>query len=528
MKINKKHLGTTLIVGVSLCSLMPKTDITATEITDNTQIAFKDYGTTGLASSDTILTVDYGTSCDEVVFDATLNGGNGAGPEAFWVENESSVYILDSLGKKINHYVNKRFTDSTPLIGTMSPQCFAVASNGTIYVCDTYNGESKLLLYDENELSNSFVLDDLIATYDISVDENGFVQLSDWNIVYEYHFSDGILTPLAQTPLDVSKMPENAYTRHLGTDENFRYELQTQLVDSCVLLGEIRVAAVNSEGGLVSSARIPLEDFVYQPNQYIQIDGNGKIYMMVPTSTHLEIRKITLGATSDSRIDEVIALAAEYEAQAQTVASHSANASISLTRQEVLNRANLMATYRWTLSAANTSTKANVTLPDFVIEAKSTGNLENGGTVQITGIPYCWGGFDSQYTSNSGYSTFDQAIAAEHIAGNVSSANGNKKVPGTAGLDCSGFVSAAYGLSTKKGTGDLLDFGTAIDISAIDTMDFLVKSGHTLLFYNWQSSDKSRMLIIESINGLTNYDDKVIVRVVNTNDYLGYSIRTPW
>lgn len=461
-----------------------------------------------------------------------MNAGDGAYPEAFWVENESSVYILDSLGKELKHYIDGDFVGSVPLTSASAPQCFTITSDGTIYVCDTYNGEASLLVYDKSGLHSSFALGNLIDTRNVSVDENGTVQISDWYDIYEYHLSNGALTLFSKTPLETSKMPENAYTRRIGEDTGFHYELQTQLVDSFVFLGEIQVATVNSEGNIMSNARVPLEEFLYQPNQYIQINGNGEIYMMIPTKDDLEIRKITLGAASDSKLDEVIALAAEYEAEAQIKAASadSTNASISLTRQEVLNRANLMASYRWTLSAKNTTVKTNVTLPDFVAEAVSSGKLSNGKTMQITGIPYCWGGFESQYTSGlSGYATFDAAIAAGYTAGNVSSANGNQRVPGTTGLDCSGFVSAAYGLSSKMGTGNLINFGTDLGSTKnLDTMDFLVKSGdHALLFYNWQNSDKSKMLVIESIN-TTGYDDKVIVRVVDTDNYLGYTAKTPW
>ena len=67
----------------------------------------------------------------------------------------------------------------------------------------------------------------------------------------------------------------------------------------------------------------------------------------------------------------------------------------------------------WTLSSKNISTNTDVKLPDFIQRAVSDGLLENGGTVRMSGIPYCWGGFDSQYTSNnSGYSTFADAISA--------------------------------------------------------------------------------------------------------------------
>mgnify|MGYP001135334440 CR=1 FL=1 len=41
------------------------------------------WGTSGKASSETILRVEYGTEGGKVYCDSSLNMGNGAGPEAF-------------------------------------------------------------------------------------------------------------------------------------------------------------------------------------------------------------------------------------------------------------------------------------------------------------------------------------------------------------------------------------------------------------------------------------------------------------
>lgn len=79
--------------------------------------------------------------------------------------------------------------------------------------------------------------------------------------------------------------------------------------------------------------------------------------------------------------------------------------------------------------------------------------------------------------------------------------------------------------------------GTVVTKDTINTMDYLVrrnyydesgerKSNHVILFYNWQSSDKSRMLIIETALST----EKTVVRVVDTDDYVecGFEMKTPW
>lgn len=66
----------------------------------------------------------------------------------------------------------------------------------------------------------------------------------------------------------------------------------------------------------------------------------------------------------------------------------------------------------------------------------------------VSGIPYCWGGYVSLDLSNQPQvKNFKDALQKGYIAGNINTSGGYK--PLTAGLDCSGFVSAVYKLPQK-------------------------------------------------------------------------------
>lgn len=528
-----KLLSLLLLGGMILHLPTSNVIIAATEAADATPSTEIILGTQGTSVSETIYSFNYGTAEGELLFNSIMNEGNGAGPEAFLVDG-NSIYVLDSLDQKLEHYINGVYVDSATLTSVSAPQCFTLTSNGTIYVCDAYNGKGKLFVYNDNILNDMYYID-LSDAKNIYVNADGIIQITNWYELYTYIVQNNELILLSKKELETSEVSENSYSRLLSQDSQYRYELQTQLAISRMLLGEICVAALDSMHNIVASARIPLEEFLYRPNQYIQIGTDGIVYLMVPTESHLEIREITLGTVCDSKFNEIEAYAQSYEAQTLSQNTPAITDSISLTRQQVLERANLIASHRWTLSLSNTAARTNVTLPDFVQTALSDGSLNNSATLQITGIPYCWGGFDSQYTSNnSGYSTFDDAIAAGYTAGNVNPTS-KSKVANTAGLDCSGFVSAAYGFSGKQGTSYFSTFGSEVTTDTIDTMDFIVrynysnKANHVLLFYNWQANDKSKMLIIEA-NNPNDYDDKTLIRIVNTDDYLnnGYVMRSPW
>ena len=519
-----------LIVGMLIT--VPASEICAMDTISTTWNNF------GEASSEMLLEIACGKNEGEIFYYNGADGDYGAGPEAFYVENENSIYILDTVNKRINHYLNEVYAESWELTSTKSPQCFYFADNGTLYVCDTYNGKTTLWIYRNDGTEKSFELDGMeyVNVREISFASENILCVSDWYDIYYYEIGNEKVEYLRTQTLECVDMPGVSYSKYLGAGIGYHYEMQTTLVESGMFLGEINIVAIDSSGKIMSSARVPLEEFVYRPNKYVQIGSEGVVYFMIPAETGLEVRKVILGRTSDSQLDEVMALAEEYETQLSTAAEYSvASAFISLTRQEVLERANLIVTQTWTLSADNVDIEnmSNVELPDYIQEIVDSGALDNGGTVSMEGIPYCWGGYDSRYTSNTSYDTFVEAIENGYVAGNVSTASSGK-VGGTAGLDCSGFVSAAYGLS-KKGTSYFSNNGTNVTTDTIGTMDYLIrynypnKGNHVVLFYNWQNTDKSRMLIIEV--AIRSSTDDITVIMVRDSDYFlnnGYVMKTPW
>lgn len=495
------------------------------------------WGNLGRSSSEIILDVDYGTEPGKVLFHRGGDEEYETGPEAFYLENENSIYILDTLNKRINHYENGTFSEMIALENSNSPQSFLIAADGTLYVYDTYYGEAILRIYMTNGLEKTYVLEDMdyINIRNIRVGSENMIYLSDWYDIYLYDISGEIAELVKKTTLECVENQDVTYSKYIGGDINGHYEMQTTIVESSMLLGEISVVAYDNEEITLGSARVPLEDFVFRPNQYIQIGTDGKVYFMIPMESGLQIRKVTLGSISDSELDKVEKLAEEYEAEIAAQASM-ASAFVSLTRQEVLERANLIVGQSWTLSADNVDIEdlSEVELPVYIDDIVKSGALDNGGTVTMSGVPYCWGGYDSRYTSYTEYDTFSEAIEHGYVAGNRCTVS-DIQVEGTAGLDCSGFVSAAYGIS-RLTTAGFDNNGTAVTKDTINTMDYLVRrdyyingklqGNHVILFYNWQATDKSRMLIIETSLST----EKTIIRIEDTDEFLqkGYEMKTPW
>lgn len=126
-------------------------------------------------------------------------------------------------------------------------------------------------------------------------------------------------------------------------------------------------------------------------------------------------------------------------------------ASTAMTRG--VRMANLEWTYSKTKNGDKTvipsALRSSVTQPSFLVGVT--------GTKTFRGYPYNWGGYDSEWTaSSSGWKSFADGLSKSKYAGNIK-AGTKGHITNTIGLDCSGYVSAAYDLGKKYGTSTLID-----------------------------------------------------------------------
>ena len=140
-----------------------------------------------------------------------------------------------------------------------------------------------------------------------------------------------------------------------------------------------------------------------------------------------------------------------------------------ITRTQIINNAVPYTTYIWT------ATKANIW------NGTSCGGktIQTPSWVQIgqnSGMPYCWGGWtkttDIQNYLNNGKS-----------AGDINTDTNFGAEPNCAvGLDCSGLVSRAWGLTNKLGGNGLVNISTPITLNQTQPGDILVLPGeHVML-----------------------------------------------
>lgn len=155
-----------------------------------------------------------------------------------------------------------------------------------------------------------------------------------------------------------------------------------------------------------------------------------------------------------------------------------------ITRTQVWKRAMNMINLQWNYSAA----KNGVTNSPDVMQPQQ---LQNATSGQMTGIPYCWGGLDSldMKSDDAPWANFLDAINQGAYAGNVNTSDSIGYIPGTAGIDCSGFIQAAYNIQNpaKLSTWTMFNtYFTPISVNELKRMDILNKSDwHVTMFDRW-------------------------------------------
>ncbi|MBA3705451.1 MAG: PKD domain-containing protein, partial [Bacteroidetes bacterium] len=136
-----------------------------------------------------------------------------------------------------------------------------------------------------------------------------------------------------------------------------------------------------------------------------------------------------------------------------------------LTRTQIINNGAAYTSYVWTATATNIKYNMNCT---------PVGNINTPSWIILgsnVAIPYCWGGFSS-------LTSFSAGINAGKCAGDTDTRTyGDCCESCAVGVDCSGFVSRAWGLTSKQSTTTLPNISTAINLTSVQPGDIVNLAG---------------------------------------------------
>lgn len=290
--------------------------------------------------------------------------------------------------------------------------------------------------------------------------------------------------------------------------------------------------------------KMDLDSWVVIPKRYFRVI-NEQPYLMNCYKDRVVIEKVIFEDTlQNSFWDNIESIQEEVKARNESMKklkqerdeknTKAAN-KISLSRSEVISRAESMRSYYWVLNAKHKVVRESTLLPKAVQDAPVGQSFQ--------GIPYCWGGFfglsDTSSVGSYGGKFSDKITTVfsdgtMYMAGNVKSKDSSGKRQGhiseTIGLDCSGFISSAYGLTRKESTVTLKDtrnFYEVANLKNLQAGDILVSSeeGHVYLYTGRNGTN----YVVYDCNSSKD-TGKVLKREI-TEEHIqkfNYVGRTPW
>lgn len=431
-------------------------------------------------------------------------GGFVEGPEAIASSDDGRLYVLDSGQSQILE-IEADGTVGTihipdadyPLDMAVYDDCFVILdSEPTILILDSY-GElvGKMDLPDgmgSRQVMSLFARDDEIGF--VTVENEEYVSITD--VEFErllsgaeneasvqcvadeaekldsrflneaVSFEQGIAGPnqmLIQLSNDNDITIETDYM--IGVVQTFSdgadiYAVVEEVsLYTSVVLVESSIRKYDTSGRLLGMNRLPTDNNVLYPDNAVEVTRNGAILYMAPCEDAVRIYQITLGDSYDSQLDEM------SEATLQSISTqisddigiselHSAGYGSPLSRSTVRTRAKAMANYSWTWNPVKYDHYIDGTDRNESVDPRPS-HLSPTESHTVTGIPYMWGGWDSQYSStdDAPWSTFAGALSYYTtygpLVGDTGESNAALHDGLGAGIDCAGFVSAASGAYTS-------------------------------------------------------------------------------
>jgi hypothetical protein len=246
------------------------------------------------------------------------------------------------------------------------------------------------------------------------------------------------------------------------------------------------VVRFSPKGEQESIYDIPLQESVTLSRRFIAISPDGDVYFLRTRKTEVDVigvgaRKVRANAVLDNP-----SLPHLPSAETRLTGNEPVAAVRALTRQQVIQTAFAFEGLQWHLGSSNYGADPDTPCTGFN-RIRRPGYLGGKLNQEVRGVPYCWG-------CHGSLNTFRNNIARGMLAGNVCTHNDPR--PDVTGVDCSAFVSAAWGLANHFTTSAIPAITTEVT-NAWDLQpgDALNKAGsHIMLFLGFTPDRKAEVM----------------------------------
>jgi hypothetical protein len=250
------------------------------------------------------------------------------------------------------------------------------------------------------------------------------------------------------------------------------------------------VVRFSPQGVQESVYDIPLQESIALSRRFIAISPEGDVYFLRTRKTDADVigvgsRNVRANAVIDNPN------LPRFTAPDVKIPNGPIAAVRSLGRQQVIQTAFAFEGVQWRLTPAAYGRDPDTTCTGFN-RIRRPGYLSGKLNQEVRGVPYCWG-------CHGSLNQFLSRVANGTLAGNVCTHNDPR--PDVAGVDCSAFVSAAWGLANHFTTAAIPGITTQLQ-NAWDLQpgDALNKPGsHVMLFLRFTPDRKAE--VMESSTG---------------------------
>lgn len=425
------------------------------------------------------------------------------GIESFAIDEEGRLYLSNFATGKIKVYYNNSLEKEIDISQFTQPRDI-MFNLDSVYILEDSGKISQLLMNSESEFSKStdYGIPLFLAS---EVEENGNKMIpleeeiekvrpvrflkdyfnEELFIIYDnnslFHFKDAKLKSLDLDKYELPYLEGVVYKQIIGIDKNsyiYITGIEISKLEDTIDLKEL-VYRFDSSGHLTGIAEPVDESNYLVPYKYLDLNGKGELYQLLVLEDRVKVFRLSFQNPTDFKrkgkekndSSNLDSLSTETDEEADTFLQF---------REVLYNRAVEILEYSWTYKPGyQRNLPFDVELPFYLKKLEQE--------EELTGIPYCWGGFDSLESSslNQNWLNFLDALEKKAIIGNVGITVNYH--PGTSGLDCSGFVSAVLGLESRRPSwyfyykNDLVE---KISYEKLSLMDILVKNGHSFFYLN--------------------------------------------
>jgi hypothetical protein len=253
----------------------------------------------------------------------------------------------------------------------------------------------------------------------------------------------------------------------------------------------IFVARYAKAGALEGVYELPFTSSIAISRRFVTVSPEGDVYFLRNRKEGTDVLGVGFRPMKNATVIS-LAPAAAQPTMAMLARQKGANAAVRpLTRAQVIETANAFASIRWRVNPSAYGPTPDTACTGFN-RVRRPGYLNGKVNQEVQGIPYCWGCMGS-------LPQIATLIDRGMKAGNVCTRNDPRR--DVAGVDCSAFVSAAWGLQTHFTTIAIPSIAKPLpNPLGLLPGDALNKAGsHVMLFVRFTPDKKAE--VIEASTG---------------------------